>query len=172
MYYMAPKSIGGEEQKLKELLLSEVSDKRRLLHQLERVLSDLRKDVYKEKQEVIVPLAVFSIRELPPLQALATFLHENKGLKYSAIAPLVGRDQRNIAAACKSARDRWQRRLPDASPIMIPLSALAPSSLPLLEAIVVHLKDTLGMNYHDIAIALARDDRTVWTAYNRSQKHG
>ena len=169
---MAPKSTGGEEQRIKELLLSEVSDKRRLLHQLENILNNLRKDVYKEKQEVLVPLDIFSIRELSPLQALALYLHENKQLRYSVIADLIGKDQRNIAAACKTARERWQGILPDSSSIMIPLSALAPVSMPLLEAIVVHLKDTLSLNYHEVAVRLNRDDRTIWTAYHRAQKHG
>ncbi|MBU1975024.1 MAG: hypothetical protein KKG59_01330 [Nanoarchaeota archaeon] len=40
-------------------------------------------------------------------------------------------------------------------------------SVAVLEILVEYLKDTKGMNYHDIGVLLNRDERTIWTAYNR-----
>jgi DNA-directed RNA polymerase specialized sigma24 family protein len=43
-------------------------------------------------------------------------------------------------------------------------------SLAALEAIVVYLKDSQGMTYAQIAKLLNRDDRTIWTTYQRAKK--
>ncbi|MFQ5531137.1 MAG: LamG-like jellyroll fold domain-containing protein [Candidatus Nanoarchaeia archaeon] len=39
-----------------------------------------------------------------------------------------------------------------------------------LEAICKYLRENLGMSYHEIAVELNRDDRTVWTAYNKARQ--
>ena len=39
-----------------------------------------------------------------------------------------------------------------------------------LEGLVKYLKENIGMTYHEIAEILKRDDRTIWTAYNKSIK--
>lgn len=39
-----------------------------------------------------------------------------------------------------------------------------------LESLVKYLKEDLGLSFHEIAMLLARDDRTIWTTYNNSKK--
>ena len=39
-----------------------------------------------------------------------------------------------------------------------------------LESVVVYLKDSLGYNYAQIGRFLNRDQRTIWTTYNRAKK--
>ena len=39
-----------------------------------------------------------------------------------------------------------------------------------LEAIVEYLKDEKKLTYHEIAVMLNRDDRTIWTCYKRAKK--
>jgi len=38
------------------------------------------------------------------------------------------------------------------------------------EALVVYFKDKQGMSYHDIGVLLNRDERNIWTVYNRGKK--
>jgi DNA-directed RNA polymerase specialized sigma24 family protein len=38
-----------------------------------------------------------------------------------------------------------------------------------MESVVFYMKDTLGLTYHEIAVELNRDDRTIWTVYNRAK---
>jgi len=49
-------------------------------------------------------------------------------------------------------------------------------SLSVLESLVSHLKDVKRYSYHEIAVMLNRDDRTIWTVYHRAmqkrKKHG
>ena len=39
-----------------------------------------------------------------------------------------------------------------------------------MESVVFYLKEKMGMTYHEIAVELNRDDRTIWTVYNRALK--
>lgn len=56
------------------------------------------------------------------------------------------------------------------SKVGIPVSILKDRSLSALEAISEYLKETLNMNYHEIAVLMNRDDRTIWTVYDRAKK--
>lgn len=51
----------------------------------------------------------------------------------------------------------------------IPLSVFATRKLTAFEALVLYLKD-LGHSYHEIAVILKRDDRTIWNTYQRAIK--
>jgi len=39
-----------------------------------------------------------------------------------------------------------------------------------MESVVFYMKSELEMTYHEIAEALNRDDRTIWTVYKRAKK--
>ena len=54
--------------------------------------------------------------------------------------------------------------------ISIPISVIGDRSVATLEAVVEYLKDTLDLSYHEIAVLLNRDDRTIWTSYKRAKK--
>lgn len=42
--------------------------------------------------------------------------------------------------------------------------------LSVLEVLVEYLKDKKELSYHEIAVLLNRDDRTIWTVYSRVKK--
>ena len=52
----------------------------------------------------------------------------------------------------------------------IPSSIFLDRSISVLEAIVKYLKEERNLTYHQIAVLLNRDDRTIWTCYNRALK--
>jgi hypothetical protein len=52
----------------------------------------------------------------------------------------------------------------------IPLSIVADRDVSIFETIVEYLKEHYGLSYHEIAVLLNRDDRTIWTVYNRASK--
>jgi hypothetical protein len=54
--------------------------------------------------------------------------------------------------------------------VEIPSSVFRDRTLAPLEAITEYLKDHEGMSFHEIAALLNRDDRTIWTCYNRVKK--
>ena len=54
--------------------------------------------------------------------------------------------------------------------LTVPVSVLSDRSVSILESLVEYLKNSLGLSYHEIALMLNRDDRTIWTCYNRASK--
>ena len=54
--------------------------------------------------------------------------------------------------------------------ISIPLKVLIDREVAVLEAIVEYLKDTLNYTYHQIGILINRDERNIWTVYQRAKK--
>ena len=54
--------------------------------------------------------------------------------------------------------------------INIPCSILNDRNVAVLEAISEYLKEKKHMTYHEIAVLLNRDDRTIWTCYSRAKK--
>jgi len=52
----------------------------------------------------------------------------------------------------------------------IPISIFDNKELSILETICKYLKEELTLSYHQIAISLARNDRTIWATYNNSLK--
>jgi hypothetical protein len=52
----------------------------------------------------------------------------------------------------------------------IPLSVLADRSLSVLESVVEYLHDKKMFSFHEIAVMINRDDRTIWTCYSRAKK--
>jgi hypothetical protein len=51
----------------------------------------------------------------------------------------------------------------------IPTSIFLDRSISVLEAISKYLKEEKNLTYHQIAVLLNRDDRTIWTCYNRAK---
>ena len=54
--------------------------------------------------------------------------------------------------------------------INIPSSILRDRKLSALEAIIEYLKEVRKLNYHEISVLLKRDERNIWTMYNRAKK--
>lgn len=54
--------------------------------------------------------------------------------------------------------------------IRIPISVFDNKELSILEDICKYLKEELGLNFHEIALLLGRNDRTIWATYNNSLK--
>lgn len=54
--------------------------------------------------------------------------------------------------------------------VLIPSTIFLDRNISVLEAVVEYLKDKKEMSYHEMAVLLNRDDRTIWTCYNRVQK--
>ncbi len=121
-----------------------------------------------------VPSYIFVDRDLAPLESVAEYLKEEKGLTYHEIAVLVGRNDRTIWTTYNRAKKKRQA-IPKADPpsveiIDIPLSIFKNRDFAPLESLSLHLKDVAQMSFHEIAVLINRDDRTIWTCYNRVQK--
>ena len=133
-----------------------------------------RKEQELRQRYLTVPSSIFVDRELAPLESISEYLKEQKSLTYHEIAVLVGRDDRTIwtcynRAQKKRAVTPRKAEKPE-KVIEIPLEIFKNRTFAPLESMTTHLKDALKLSFHEIAIVLNRDDRTIWTCYNRAQK--
>jgi len=61
-------------------------------------------------------------------------------------------------------------QLSSKSDVSIPSIIFRDRELKVLEVLVEYLKEKREMSYHEIAVLLNRDDRTIWTVYSRAKK--
>jgi hypothetical protein len=118
-----------------------------------------------------LPVSIFSNSSLSALETICKYLKEDKGLRYSAIAQMLNRDQRTIWVtynnSCKKQADRLCITDCDKS---IPVSVFQDRNRSVLESIVVYLKDKYNLRYSEIAALIGRDERNIWAAYNKKER--
>ena len=124
------------------------------------------------KEEVKVPISVFKNDYLASLENIVKYLRENLLLSFKQIGSLTNRNEIALAVTYRNAKKKMAEKfvVTEISPYSIPVSILQDRNISVLENIAVYLKDTFGLNYHSIAVLLNRDDRTIWTVYQRAKK--
>lgn len=120
------------------------------------------------KEETMIPASIF-VYELSSFEAIVKYLFENKGFSLKKISVLLSKSNRNIWNTYDKSRKKHPKKLFVEESILIPVFALSNSKNTLFENLVIYMKDELGLNYHDIGIVLHRNDRTIWTIYNRKK---
>ena len=124
------------------------------------------------EQETRLPGAIFANDKLSGLETIVKFLKENKSRKLHEIAVLLNRDDRSIWTTYNNARKKMKEALATTpSAFFVPADIFAERRLSVLETLATHLKES-GMTLHEIAVALHRDDRTIWTVCKRAEKKG
>ncbi len=124
----------------------------------------------------LVPLEAFSER-LGAFETVVKFLREAYGLRHGEIAQVVGRSEATIRTAYRAAvRKRPEgftlKEIPGEAFLAgsaFPASRLSDRTFSVFEHLVEHLLGQ-GMRLHEIARALGRDDRTVWTIQARAKR--
>ena len=122
----------------------------------------------KEQKILSVPVSIFN-KKLGSLESIVKYLKEDEKLSNKKIGELLNRDNRTVWAIYNKAKKKNPSRLDTKSKITLPLKILKPRKLSVLESIVYYLKKHYELNYHEIALHLKRDDRTIWTVYNRAK---
>ena len=123
------------------------------------------------KEDIHVPISVFDNDYLSALETIVKFLREDLLLSFKQIASLTNRNEMALAVTYRNARKKMPAKLDArASDYFIPVSILKDRSLSVLENVAYYLKETFGITYHKIALLLNRDDRTIWTVYQRARR--
>ena len=124
------------------------------------------------KEEVKVPISVFKNDYLGSLETIVKYLRENLLLSFKQIGALTNRNEIALAVSYRNAKKKLEDKfvVEEISPYFIPVKILQDRELSVLENIASYLKDTFGLTYHKIALLLNRNDRTIWTVYQRAMK--
>ena len=121
------------------------------------------------EKQIFVPVDIFS-EKLGSFESIVKFLVENYNLSFSEISSLLDRSYSSIWNAYSSSKEKFPSRFAPKPCLAFPLSILRNKEFGVLENIVAYLRDIYGMSYRKISILVARDERTVWTSYQKINK--
>ncbi len=124
----------------------------------------------KGKKEFEIPVNIFK-QELSPLETVVKYLKENLNLPYKEIAISLNRSEKTVWQAYNFSRKKLPEKFSATiSEYKIPISILKNRDFSILESVVSHLKNSHSLTYHQIAVLLNRDDRTIWTVNKRKNQ--
>ena len=119
-----------------------------------------------------VPVEIFST-ELSPAEAIVKYLKDYKSLTYSQIGKLLNRDQRGIWGAYDRATKKQMSSFQVyPSQLLIPIEIFQDRDYPILEKLVVYLKDDQKIPVKQICEMLDKSKSTIWTVYKRARRKG
>ena len=115
---------------------------------------------------------IFRNRSLPVLETLVTYLKDETSLTYHDIALLLNRNDRTIWTSYNRAKGKTikPKKETEKKEVLIPLLVFQDRTISVFESMIKYLKEELNLRYHEIAVLLNRNDRTIWTVYNRAAK--
>jgi len=148
--------------------LAEIEKTREILLSIKK-----RYDLEKESEiELTIPATIFN-KNLTILESSVKFLKEENNLNFKQISNILNRDQRNIWQIYNKSKQKYPKKISGAkSKYFIPFSVITDDKLSAQESIVFYLKKSHSLSFSDIARIMKRDDRTIWTVYNRAKvKH-
>ena len=123
-----------------------------------------------EKSFDSIPASTFRNTKLSGLEIIVKYLRENFALKYKEIAKLLNRNIGTITSSYRKSLEKHPEKLTiSESKLKIPLSIFSDRKLSVLEHISVYLKDKCSLKLKEIAVLLNKDQRTIWTCYNRAK---
>jgi transcriptional regulator len=134
------------------------------------------KDIKNKKIKITIEhdnyitISIFSDK-LCIFESIVKYLHENKNLSYKEISNITKRSTNNINVTYLKAYEKYPRRYTKLDfSTSIPYTIFS-KKYTCFESITLYLKKS-GLKYSEIATLLKRDDRTVWTVYQRALKKG
>ena len=128
------------------------------------------KHLVKEQKIIQLPSYIFT-KKLSALESIVKYLKEEKKLSNHEIGQLLNRNDRTIWTTYRNAQQKNKEALQTKKILFtIPLNLFKERTLSILETLVKYLKEQYEMNYHDIGQALERNERTIWTVYQRGKK--
>ena len=164
------RAAGLTEEAMSELksLLSNFRKKYDIIDEdLQQILEQADKETVAVEKDKI-PVCIFNNCKLSSLEAIVKYLKENLNLNYSQIAGLLSRNPGPIGITYRNAKRKMVSRFTIIPCINIRVSIFRNRNLSMLENLVIYLKK-LGMRFHQIAVLINRDDRTVWTVNHRAE---
>jgi hypothetical protein len=122
------------------------------------------------EQEILIPLTIFN-PTLSSLETISKYLHENLNISFKRIGSLMNRSEKTIWQAYNFSLKKYDKRfLVTRTSYVIPLSIFSDRKYSNLEAVVLFAKEEYSLRFSDLAAILHRDQRTIWTVYNRALK--
>ncbi len=127
------------------------------------------KDLLKKIQEdILIPVSIFN-EKLSTLETICKYLRENLNFSNKQISSVLNKSSKSVWQAYSNSKKKYSYKLEvTQSRYFIPVSILG-ARKSIFGSIVIFLKDELTLSYHEIGFLLKRDERTIWTIYQREK---
>lgn len=120
-----------------------------------------------KKENIVIPSSIFNSK-LSVFETVVRYLRDELRLGNKTISYYLGKSDKSIWQAYNNSIRKFKTKLDVKISFFIPISAFKGEST--LFSVVNYLKQDCKLSYHEIALMLKRDDRTIWTVYNRNVK--
>jgi len=115
-----------------------------------------------------IPVSIFNER-LSAMESIVKYLREEKGFSYRRIGEILYRNEGPIGVTYRNSKKKMRGKFKiEFSKFSIPFSAFN-AKLTVFEAVVFYLREKHGLKYNLIGKLLKRNERTVWTVYQRAK---
>ena len=121
------------------------------------------------ENDILIPVSIFT-NGASGLESISKYLKDVLGIRYCNIAGILNRDDRTIWGAHQGANAKSENFDAADSGVKVPVSIFHDRKLSVLEAISEYLKEERSMRFCEIAQAINKNQRTVWTVYSRAKK--
>ncbi|MBI2134836.1 hypothetical protein HYU09_02520 [Candidatus Woesearchaeota archaeon] len=117
-----------------------------------------------------VPVSIFDNDKLSILEALVKYMKENLKMRFVLIGSMLKRSDKTIWTTYQKSRQKMPMPFSSSvSDINIPTEKFSNRKFTTFEILVDHLK-SINLTNHEIGVRLHRDDRTIWSVYDRTKK--
>ena len=138
-----------------------------LKHLLNKFFTSYDLANFKKVKEYQLPISIF-MEYLSPLETVVKYMKENLHYRNNKIAFILNRSEKTVWQAYHGSQQKYPKSLEEQfSDNDVPFHLLENRELSLFEIIVAYLRERKLLSYHEIAVLLKRDERTIWTVYHR-----
>ena len=125
--------------------------------------------------EILLPIGIFDNESLSPLETVTKYLKEDVDLRFKDIALLLNRSQKTVWNAYNESKNKTRlslnlNKINKKGGFFIPSYVFTDRTLSFLESLTEYIRDNFNLRYCQIALLLHRDQRTIWTVYQRAKR--
>jgi len=139
-----------------------------ILYRIEKKTGLSKSQIISQLEEFGVPISVFQ-NNLGVLEALVRYMKDELNMGFSKIAKKLNRDNRTIWASYNKSKDKLKNFIISESEYYVPIEIFSKRGRGTLEVLVKYLRDNFRLKYSEIAKLIGRDQRTIWTVYNKKR---
>lgn len=117
-----------------------------------------------------IPSCIFDNSKLSIFEAIVKYLKENKDLELKQVSELLNKGYNTVWTTYSNARKKMGDKFKIVNCVVIPISIFEDKNLTVFENVVKYLKEEAGLSNKKIGLMLHRNNKTIWTIYNRAKK--
>jgi len=128
-------------------------------------IEDISRIIHKNDK---LPITIFN-KKLSSYESIVKYMKENLNFTSKQVSEILNKNQGSVSNTYRNSKIKHPETFKtNISSISIPFSAFY-KELTTFESVVYHLKENHNLNYRKVASLLERNERTIWTIYQKAK---